>query len=268
MLYCMYMSWATARQAKVIFSILFLLVGIAGAIFLSASVKKPTCFDGKKNGVEDGVDCGGGCSLQCKEYTQDVVVKWQRSYQITKGFYNAVAYVENQNFQAGVRSVHYKFRLYDADRILLTERDGETFLEPNKAVVVFEQQIPVGNAIPAYTTFQFTDAISWIKTDARYNEMIIAPSEQVFDEKDIKPRFSTVLKNVSEKYTISNIDVYVVAYDDVGNAIQVGKTLIKELPPRAKKNVFVIWQNKFDVKPTRFEIIPRYNPFTQEYPTK
>lgn len=262
------MSWATRRQAKISFTIIILLVGIFGAIFLSLSVKPPTCFDGKKNGTEDGVDCGGGCSLQCKEYTQDVVVKWQRSYQITKGFYNAVAYIENQNFQAGVKRIHYKFRLYDEDRILLADRDGETFIEPNKGVVVFEQQIPLSNAVPVYTTFEFTEPVSFIKTDSRYNEMIIAPEEQVFNDTDIKPRFSATLKNLSEKYTISDIDVYVVAYDDEDNAIQVGKTLVKELGPHAKKNIFVIWQNKFTVKPTRFEIIPRYNPFTQDYPLK
>jgi hypothetical protein len=260
------MSWASRRQSKIIFGIL-LLIGIGGVIVvIPLLTQKPTCFDGKKNGNELGIDCGGACSLQCKEYTQDVSIKWARSYEITKGFYNAVSMIENQNFNSGVKKVTYKFRLYDENHVLVIERDGQTFIEPNKAVVVFEQQIPVGNSKPLYTTFEFTSPIVWYQTDPRYNDMVIEVSEQLFDPKDIKPRLSAILRNSSDKYVINTIDVYVVAYDVDGNAIQVGKTLVKSLAPREKKNIFIVWQKQFETPPLRFEIIPRYDSFTQTYP--
>ncbi len=260
------MSWASQRQSTIIFSFLGILCIVAFFISIPFFTVKPTCFDGKKNGNELGIDCGGGCQLRCVQYTQELAVKWARSYEITKGFYNAVAMVENQNFDSGIQIMNYKFKLYDKDRNLLIERDGQTFIEPNKAFVVFEQQIPVGNAQPMYTTFDFTSPMVWYQTDSRYQGMVVLVSEQLFDNKDIKPRFSAVLKNDSDIYTISDIDVYVVAYDADGNAIQVGKTRVPSLSPRERKSIFILWQKQFAQNPVRFEVIPRYDAFTQAYP--
>jgi hypothetical protein len=260
------MSWASRRQGKII--LFFLLALGVGAVFLAIPffTAKPTCFDGRKNGNELGIDCGGECKLQCVQYTQDIAVKWARSYEITKGFYNAVAMVENQNFNSGIQTINYKFKLYDKDRNLLIERDGTTFVEPNKAFVVFEQQIPVGNTVPVYTTFDITSPQLWYQVDPRYQGMVIVVRDQTFDDADIKPRFSAVLKNDSDIYTIHDIDVYVVAYDADDNAIQVGKTRLPQLSPRETKSVFIVWQKQFETRPVRFEVIPRYDPFTQTYP--
>lgn len=260
------MSWASRRQSKIIFVFLGIL-GVGVVIFaIPFFTHKPTCFDTKKNGDELGIDCGGGCVLQCKEYTQDLVIKWARAYQITKGFYNAVAMIENQNFNSGIQTITYKFKLYDRDRNLVIERDGSTFIEPNKAFVVFDQQIPVGNTVPVYTTFEFTSPETWYQTNPAYGGMTIEVNDQLFDSKDIKPRYQATLRNGSDTATITDIDVYVVAYDSEGNAIETGKTRVKSLAPRERKNVFVVWQKQFAQVPTRFEVIPRYDPFTQTYP--
>ncbi len=264
----LYMSWASQRQFNILSIMGIILLGVFVVILIPLVNKKPTCFDTKKNGTEFGVDCGGECSLQCKEFTQDPVIKWQRSYEIVPGFYNAVAYIENQNFQAGVKEVAYKFKLYDQNRVLIVEKSGSTFIEPNKGMVVFEQQIPVGNTIPTYTTFELQEAVSWHKTDTRYDDMVIEVSEQLFNTDDIKPRFSAMLRNASQVFSISKIDVYVLAYDAEGNVVQVGKTVIPKLNPREKKQIFIVWQKVFETTPVRFEVISRYNPFTQEYPKK
>ncbi len=261
----MYMSWASRRKSRILFIIFVLLCIVGGFLAVPFFSQTPTCFDGRVNGNELGIDCGGDCALQCTQYTQDINITWQRSYQIVPGFYNAVAYLENQNFQAGTAQVSYKFRLYDKDRLLIAERDGITFLEPNRALVVFEQQIPVGNSVPVYTTFDFTESVLFYKTDPRYQDLVISVTNQMLDTKDIKPRFSATLKNTSDIYSISEIDVYVVLYDDEDNAIQVGKTRLEALTPRQEKNIFIVWQNQFLKKPVRFEVIPRYNPFTQNY---
>ncbi len=260
-----YMSWTSRRKSRITLIFLCAAVILGGFLVLPVVIRTPTCFDGRENGNELGVDCGGECALQCVQYTQDINIKWQRSYPIVKGFYNSVAYLENQNFQAGIKQIKYKFRLYDKDRILIAERDGETFIEPNRGFVIFEQQIPVGSSVPLYTTFDFTEPISMYKTDPLYDDLIIRVTNQLLQTNDIKPRFSATLKNTSDTHTISGIDAYVVLYDEEDNAVQVGKTRIEALSPREEKNIFIVWQNQFDKKPVRFEVIPRYNPFTQTY---
>lgn len=77
---------------------------IAIALFLFINIypkltKDPTCSDGKRNGAEVGTDCGGGCARICAAEAVPLVVKWSRSFKVSEGFYNAFAYIENQNLQ-------------------------------------------------------------------------------------------------------------------------------------------------------------------------
>lgn len=260
------MSWGSRRKSKIILvAVVILFFAIGSIVLKKISEQKPTCFDLKKNGTELGIDCGGGCELQCKESVLEANSLWQRSYEITKGFYNAVAYVENQNTSSGVKQVEYSFKLFDKNRILIAERGGKTYIEPKKALVVFEQQIPVGEKIPAYTTFEFTSPLVWYKVPASYTDLIVETTGMVLDQKDIKPRFTATLKNTSLRNAIRDMDVYVVLYDETDTVIQVGKTMVKNLPARESKNIFVVWQKAIPVPPVRYEVITRYNPFTQEY---
>ena len=36
----------------------------------------PTCFDGKANGLENGIDCGGNCNLMCTDEVKPLIVEW------------------------------------------------------------------------------------------------------------------------------------------------------------------------------------------------
>jgi hypothetical protein len=260
------MSWGSRRKTKIILYFLLILFFIIGSLVIHKIRNiKPTCFDQKQNGDELGIDCGGVCQLECKSLMQEENILWQRSYEIDKGFYNSVAYIENQNVYSGVKKVNYAFKLFDKNRILIAERSGETYIEQNRAFVVFEQNIPVGEKIPVYTTFEFTSQIFWHRVDQNVKDMNIEVLEMNLNREDIKPRFEAKLNNLSVKQSISNIDVYVVLYDANDNVIQVGKTFVPELKAREKKNIFVVWKKDFDVVPVRYEVIARYNPFKQVF---
>lgn len=259
------MSWASKRQFKIIGLLLLIPLCIVVYFVYSFLTVKPTCFDSKMNGQEQGIDCGGTCRLQCTEYMQEIAIKWARSFQITKNLYNAAAYVENQNTRVGIEKINYQFKLYDKDRLLIAHREGQTFIEPNKGKVIFEEQIQVGNIEPVYTNFVFTSTPVWYTTDSRFSELVFQVKDKKLNTEDIKPRFSSVLKNVSEKYPIDNVEVVVVLFNELGNAIQVGKTLLGNVPPLAEKNIFITWQNQFTETPVSFEVYPQFSPFTQEF---
>lgn len=54
------MTWALKRQIFYI-GILLLVIFIFGFLLISSSLNRtPSCTDGRKNGDETGVDCGGG----------------------------------------------------------------------------------------------------------------------------------------------------------------------------------------------------------------
>src|SRR3989344_3830217 len=95
MLSYLYMTWALKRQIfyTSVLCVFFLIFGfLVGYPYLN---KPPTCNDGKQNGDESGVDCGGLCLRACIGEVDIISILWSRAFQVVPGRYNAVAYIEN-----------------------------------------------------------------------------------------------------------------------------------------------------------------------------
>lgn len=93
-------QWVAKRKLFYgIFSIVALVLVIGVPLFF-VLYKTPTCFDGKQNQNEKGIDCGGVCTRLCSSDIANPIVLWQRSFVVTDGVYNAVAYVQNPNVLA------------------------------------------------------------------------------------------------------------------------------------------------------------------------
>lgn len=259
------MSWVSKKRFKILFIISIIPLCIISYSVYTVLSEKPTCFDQKQNGIEQGIDCGGGCKLQCLELMQDISVRWSRAFKINESLYNVGAYIENQNTGVGVEKIKYEFKVYDKDRLLIARREGETFIAPNQGMLIFEEQLKVGNSIPVYTNFEFIGKPTWYKLDSRFSELVIQIKDKFLNTDDIRPRLSAVLKNLSEKQEILGVDVLVVLFNQDDTAIQIGKTTLGTLPPLSEKNIFVTWPEQFTTTPVRFEIYPKFNPFSQKF---
>ncbi|MGH7249462.1 MAG: hypothetical protein ACREGC_00650, partial [Minisyncoccia bacterium] len=111
------MTWALKRQIFYIV-VLVLFILIFGSLIAYPSFNKPpTCFDNKQNGDEIGIDCGGSCSNACATQVEDISVLWARSFEVSPGRYNAVAYVVNHNKNAAIKQISYRFRFADANNV-------------------------------------------------------------------------------------------------------------------------------------------------------
>ena len=92
------------------------------AVFLLIFYDKPTCFDGKQNQDESGVDCGGVCEKVCSFQAVKPNIIWSRSFKVSEGIYNAIAYIENPNIRAEAFAVPYVFKIFDERNILISEK--------------------------------------------------------------------------------------------------------------------------------------------------
>jgi len=117
----------------------------------------PTCFDGNKNGLEAGPDCGGECQYLCPFQVAEPVVLFSRAFKVSGNVYNAIAYVENPNFDIASEAVNYTFTFYDAQNNKITERKGSTFISAGRVSPVFEGGIIMGDSVPTRTIFELTD---------------------------------------------------------------------------------------------------------------
>lgn len=238
---------------------------IAIAIFLLIKIypslnKEPTCFDGKKNGDERGVDCGGACVKICVAEVTPLVVKWSRSFKVANGYYNAFAYIENQNIQSAAGNINYEFTFFDSENIYIAKRVGSTYVPASGRFGIFEPAVPTGQRIPTTTTFRFLSVPEWEKVSKEDSAQTLFTEFDVPTNVDIAPKLSVIVENTSI-LPIQNIDVIALIYDVEGNALGVSKTIIDSLGSGVKSNVKFTWREPFAGEARRTEIITQVNPF-------
>ncbi len=256
------MTWALKRQIFYII-ILILFVGVFGFIIISPSLNKaPTCSDGKQNGTETGIDCGGSCPNACLADTSPISVLWARSFEVVPGRYNAVAYLSNHNKNDAVEKISYTFRFADENNIYIGERTGTTYVPPGENFAVFEPAIDIGNSIPVYTNFTFTEAPSWLQVDqTKIDQLKVLVSNIQLTAADTAPRLSATVTNNS-LFTIPNVDVVAILYDASGNAVSASSTYLAQLNPLSSANVNFTWPEPIQGAVVQKEIIPMYDIFS------
>jgi hypothetical protein len=218
----------------------YVVLGVIGAVILAFMAntflrETPTCSDGKKNGTELGVDCGGACALVCKNMAYAPRVLWARAFQTDTGVYQAAAYVENPNPGAGAHNVRYSFQLYDDKSILIAERDGTMNIPPTTLVPVVELNITTGSRVVARTSFSFAEAPVWYRFPGFNPDLRLTGQELVADGS----RLSASLANNSlndEK----NVSVVAVLFDANGVASGASKTTL-DVPRKSTKPIVFTW---------------------------
>ena len=250
--YTIPMSWAAKRKLIYIGSIvtIFLLIVIPFAYI--KFYKAPTCFDGKQNQTEVGVDCGGPCTLLCRAQYAPLTVVWSRFSKVTDGIYNVMAYIENPNLNAGANNLSYVFKLYDKDGLLLRERTGKTFAPANRVMAVFEPDLWTGNQIPQRVEFTFSSEAVWLRQNSSESNLSVSQAE--LSRLDSAPRLSAELQNKSINI-IKQIEAIAVVYNAEGNTFAFSRTIIDNLVGKEVRPLTFNWPKPFDGTSARTEII-------------
>lgn len=246
------MSWASRRRLIYMSGIALFLLLVIGLPFFVFFYDKPTCFDGRQNQDEEGIDCGGACELICEEDIIALKILWSRHFYVTDGVYNVVAYVENSNFDAIARNVPYTFKVFDNENILITERKGRTFISSKGIVPVFESGLITGERIPARTLFEFRSDPDWENITYETNFVV---QNTVLSNEEEKPRIdATLVNNGVDPY--SDVPVVVTVFDTEGNAIASSRTIVKFIDGRSSTPLVFTWPNPYESPVAEIDIIP------------
>lgn len=226
--------------------------------------KPPTCLDNKQNGDETGIDCGGLCARACIAQVDELSVMWARAFKVIPGRYNAVAYITNHNKSTAVQKINYRFRFADADNIYIGKREGSTFVPPGGNLAVFEPAIDIGNSIPVYTTFEFTQVPNWLQVpEDKIDQLKVLISNIELEAEDTSPHLSATIKNNS-LFTIPNVGVIAILYDKAGNAASTSRTFLNKLAPLESADIDFTWPEAFSSPVVATEIIPMYDIFSAQ----
>lgn len=255
------MTWALKRQIFYI-SIFVTFLFIFGFLIIYPYVNKtPTCADNKQNGTETGVDCGGLCARACLAEVDKISVLWARAFRVVPGRYNAVAYLENHNKNTAVNKISYRFRFANADNIYIGKREGSTYVPPSGKFAVFEPGIDIGNSIPVYATFEFTQIPEWIQVPLeKISQLQVLVSNITLVNEKTSPVLSATIKNNSF-FIMPEMDIVAILYDANHNVVSTSRTYLDELIGGESREVNFTWPEPFSGQIVAQEIIPQYNIF-------
>ncbi len=252
------MSWASRRRTTYGFGVIVFLILVIGVPVLYVYLVQPsTCFDGKKNQGETSADKGGPCLLLDEQMLSPVSSLWSRSFRIRDGSYNAVTYIHNPNDNAGVRTVKYRFGLYDSGNVLVAERRGETYIMPGTLTPIFEGGIETGQRAVARTQFELLEQPKWERLDNA--ALAIRVSDRRVEGQDVAPRMSARIENTSVRDAHDLVFVATV-FDQAGNAFATSKTTLAMLPGGATDTIVFTWPDPFGVTIGSIDITPLVAP--------
>ena len=258
------MTWAIKRQLQYLAGLFGFFLIILSIFLYPVIFKKPTCSDGKMNGGETGIDCGGLCALMCRQSVSDPVILWSRAFPVMGNTYNLVAYVENQNKDSGSISVPYEFRIYDVKNRLIGRRQGTTYLPPNKQFAIFEPSFDPGEAQLKSVTFEFSGPITWVKREPTLNNLALFVDNVEMGSDKKSPSLSARIKNESI-YEIPPFEVVTILYDENHNAINASKTIKDGLNSNDNISVYFTWPTELTSIPVIEDVLIQINPFTVSF---
>lgn len=247
------MDWASQRRMYYAGGIVVVLIISIGIPIYNIISTPPSCTDRKQNGDERGIDCGGACSRMCAEDVRSPIVHFARVFPVSDGFYDAVAYVENQNTGAEAREAIYRFKTYDADNILIAEKIGKTYMRAGEAFAVFLGGIRVGEREPRHVFFEFEPDIRFDRAERK--EAPIVASAPLLENPDGKPRLTAKLKNRTA-LSVRNVEAVAILYAGE-NAIAASATHIDEIKGNSEELAVFTWPSPISGVVTRIEIISR-----------
>jgi hypothetical protein len=250
------MSWGTNRRNAVLFTtFLFIFIPVAFISFL-LFYNPPTCFDGKQNGNESGVDCGGSCQLVCTTQAYDPVVLWERYFRVDDGLYNVLAYVENPNPTAEVVNAKYVFKLYNEENVLIGEKSGTVTLGPKSVRPIIENGIETFRQVPTRVSFEFVGDLVFEKKDPK--DALVIIKDEIVENEQTAPRVRAKIQNISLQ-SLRDIDVIVIAYDVFDNVLGTSSTFVPTLGSEETRDIVFTWPQPFPEDVVRIEVIPVYD---------
>ncbi|HEY4486749.1 MAG TPA: hypothetical protein VJB70_03385 [Candidatus Paceibacterota bacterium] len=249
-------SWASQRRMTylaLVVGVLLLVVSVPLFLYFN---KPETCFDGLQNGNELGIDCGGACAKLCESQVSGLLVHWSRFAKARDGAYDVAAFVQNPNAMGGAENVSYIFKLYDKDNLLIAERRGKTYINPNEQFALFEGAIETGARIPARAFFEFIEVPRWVDISFRKPDLFVTKKQLVMN--GVKPEVRATLENRS----LSDFeDIILTSFlvDDNENVVGISKTELGLVKQSSARDVTFLFPEPLAKTPARVDVFFRVN---------
>ncbi len=253
-------TWSSRRKlaySSTIIVVLIIVVIIPAFYFLYTP---PTCTDGKQNGKETGVDCGGKCILLCQSSFLPPRIGWggAKIEKVADGLYNVAALIINPNVDGSAINAPYKISLYDEKGMPITEKRGFITLYAHRNSLAFEPAIKTDQSIPVKAIFEFTQPPVWFKSTDRLGGLVVV--DKKYSEDSNSSSLEVTLENRT-LYPYKDVIVSVILSNINGDAIGFSRTIIDNIPEKSGREVAPFtWSFGRNNEVTSIEVLPLIAP--------
>ena len=120
---------------------LLILVVVAGGVYYFFFTGN-SCFDKKKNGREEGIDCGGSSCVSCVlKNAKPLVISSVEVFENNNKTVTVLGEVRNPNEKVGAKKLVYRVNLFDYSGKEVFSKIRETFVYPGKNRTLVEAGI-------------------------------------------------------------------------------------------------------------------------------
>lgn len=229
-------KWAFFRRLQYGAGFLLIVGLIGGGVYRTYFYAPGNCFDSISNNGEGGMDCGGSCVRICAETTVAPKVLWSKSFEIVKGQYNAVAYVENQNQIAASPELRYTFEFFNGTK-KVGEKAGTTVLPPSSIYPIFEGRLNFNEPVTE-TKLTLEPIGLWVPATLGREQFNTTSLDLV--SVDSEPRLNVSIENTA--LTKANgIEVVATLFNSVGEPITASQTFIDSFEGRSNRDIVFTW---------------------------
>lgn len=239
---------------------LLIFVVIINVVYLWLIPEPATCYDNIQNQGEDGIDCGGPCSLCSWQAQKDLEVIFVESINTTDNYFDLIAKIKNPNKKFGAESFSFEFDLYDAQTNLISSQRGEAYILPQETKYIIKQKVLASLGV-SNTEFKITD-ISWQEfIDYEHPELLIKNPD--FEQTESISKVSSTVENRSN-YDFNKIDIYAVLLDKDSKVVGVGKTEVETVLSKENRYFEIVWFFPINAKIENVDVTAQTNVFLDE----
>lgn len=227
---------------------------------------KPSCFDGKQNQNETGVDCGGICGKTCTITAQENLIVRQVGF-VESGIaskYDIYGEVSNPNGALGSNKFDYEFRVKNANGNIIAKRSGTNFILPGDKKYITETNVETVD-VPANVELDINN-VQWVEINDYYERPGLKVINKNYTETSSSVDFSEatgLLKNESP-FDFNFVKLNIILKDMSGKIVAINSTRINTVNSGENRDFRVTWPNKFSGSVSNMEVQAEVNVFDSE----
>ncbi|HOV88656.1 MAG TPA: hypothetical protein PLB74_01160 [Candidatus Paceibacterota bacterium] len=235
------------RKKWAIFSIPILIIVLLVLIKVFFIKPAPTCFDGIKNGKEEGIDCGGPCLACGIKYAQPIEVVSTKILSETLNTSQVLIQIKNSNAEYGV-TFDYTATLYSAFGEKLKTISSKDFILPFSTKYLLLQKIDIPaekiNRVEVNFNYQTKD---WFYSDKKTTDLFSIPNKQLRMMRPDEAGFLEVQAQIKNNTNIdfAEVEIIILLFSKTGEIINAAKTQTFDVAAYSTRPITYVWLYNF-----------------------